>query len=126
MKKILQTRLHKPGVVNGNCFPAVIACFLDLESAEDVIQIQDKFESEPKGQWIIDLHEWLYANGRWEWGTMKDHVYDDSYYLVVGPTKRSTEVLHVCIYQNGKLWHDPHPDQSGLTEELYFEYLIQD
>jgi hypothetical protein len=48
-------------------------------------------------------------------------MYDGSYYLVAGESARGT--IHVCIYKNGALWHDPHPDQSGLLEEDMFEYF---
>lgn len=126
MKKLIQNRLHKaPDMMNappeqrGNCYPTVIACFLDLDSPEDVIQIQEHYNEH---DWPLTLHNWLRERG-WEFGGLDGHQYDDSYYLVMGHTKRSDVVGHVCIYKNGKLYHDPHPDQSGLTTEDYFEYL---
>lgn len=46
MKKLIQTRIHKgfnPPEDRGNCFPTVIACFMNLESPEDCIQIQEHY-----------------------------------------------------------------------------------
>lgn len=115
MNKLIQTRL-KTESQRGNCFATVIACFLDLNSPEDVIQIQEHFE----GEWIELLLNWLSERG-WDIGTLQGHQHDGSFYLVSGKTIR--ESSHVCIYQNGKLWHDPHPDQNGLIEEVNFQYL---
>lgn len=119
MKKLKQTRLHNPPESMGNCFPTVIACFLDLNSPEDVLQIQEKHEED---DWNIQIYNWLYDRG-WEWSVGREHLYDDSYYLVSGKTERGTQ--HVCIYQNGKLYHDPHPSDAGLVEETGIELLIK-
>lgn len=117
MKKLIQNRLHNPPEIIGNCFPTVIACFLDKDSPEDVIQIQEYYEEE---DWNIRLYNWLIDRG-WQWGSLDGHLNSDEFYLVSGLSKRGT--THVCIYQNGKLFHDPHPDQTGLIEENTFEYL---
>lgn len=122
MRKLTQTRLHVPGKVKGNCFPTVIACFMDLESPEDAFQIQEHYNDEDG--WVDKLIRWLFERD-WEWGNLNGHQYDDSHYLVIGNTNRSKTVKHVCIYRNGKLWHDPHPDGTGLTTETNFEYLIK-
>lgn len=118
MKKLQQTRIHNPPEILGNCFPTVIACFLDLNSPEDVIQIQEKYKEE---DWNNQLQEWLLEKG-WEWKKINNHLFDDSYYLVIGKTKRGN-ASHVCIYQNGKLYHDPNPCNEGLITEDYFEVI---
>jgi len=120
MKKLKQTRIHAPPEVLGNCFPTVIACFLDLDSPEDVIQIQEKFKEE---DWNIQLQTWLKERG-WFWRTISGHLYDDSFYMVVGKTNRGAN--HVCIYKNGKLYHDPNPCNEGLLTEDIFETLIKE
>ena len=51
MRELQQTRIHNPSEILGNCFPTVIACFLDLNSPEDVIQIQEKYLEE---DWKLD------------------------------------------------------------------------
>lgn len=119
MRKLTQTRLHNPPQ-RGNCLPTVIACFLDYESAEDVLQIQEIYDKveDWKSEWL----EWLTEKGL-DVGTLGGHVHDDSFYLVTGISPRNPDINHVCIYQNGKLWHDPHPDQTGIINESYFQYV---
>lgn len=125
LKKLIQTRLHNPPKIYGNCFPTTIACLMGLDSAEDVTQFQEYYERFEDGiDWETRLHNWLNER-KWNWFIIKDHKEGKKYkyYLVTGNTKRSKDVLHVCIYANGKLVHDPHPDQSGLTTERYFEVI---
>lgn len=121
MRKLQQTRLHNPPEVQGNCFPTVIACFLDSDSPEDVIQIQENYT---ESDWNIKLYNWLEERG-WIWGVIDGHLYDDSFYMVIGKTERFPNINHVCIYQNGKLYHDPHPEGNGLITEDIFEGLIK-
>lgn len=121
MKKLIQTRLHNPPLSRGNCFPAVIACFLDLDSPEDVIQVQEIYDKEGI-DWRDELDNWLINRG-WEMGSLRNHLQTDEYYLVSGVSPRNPNINHVCIYQKGKLFHDPHPDQTGILTEDYFEYL---
>ena len=118
MKKLQQTRLHNPPEVLGNCFPTVIACFLDLDSPEDAIQIQENYKDR---YWNVILQDWLKDKG-WIWKTIKGHLYDDTFYTVTGKTNRGN-ASHICIYQNGKLYHDPNPSKSGLITEDIFEIL---
>lgn len=44
----------------------------------------------------------------------------DKFYLASGDSLRG--VSHVVIYQNDKLYHDPHPSQTGLVEGTIYEY----
>jgi hypothetical protein len=122
MKKLIQTRLHNPPQ-KGNCYPTVIACFMDLESSEDVIQIQEYYPKENEDtEWFLKLWDWLEDRG---WGIkhIDGHLYDNSFYCVTGNSLRGNS--HICIYQNGKLFHDPHPDSIGLITEKHFEIIYQ-
>lgn len=122
MKKLIQTRLHEPPQ-RGNCYPTVIACFLDYDSPEDVIQIQEYYPEDPlDGSWIEILDDWLREKG-YEMEYFDEHLFDDSFYFATGLSPRGT--THICIYKNGKLWHDPHPDQNGLVTEKHFSQLIK-
>lgn len=124
MKKLIQTRLHKPPEQNGNCYPTVIACFLDLEKPEDVVQFQELYDKPYNGDgdnWAQVLDKWL-AERNYKIEFFDGHLYDNSFYFVSGDTKRGN--YHICIYQNGELYHDPHPDQSGLINEQEFERII--
>ena len=107
----------------GNCFPTVMACIMGKDSPEDVIQIQEYYketDEEEDSAWVDVLNAWLLKEG-WEWYELEGHQYDDSYYFVVGKTERDT--VHVCIFQNGELYHDPYPGGAGLTELYSFDYF---
>lgn len=119
MKKLLQTRIHsnENGQL-GNCYAAVIACFMDLESAEDAIQIQEHYHLD---DWIYILLHWLEQKG-WSIDTLHGHVFDGSYYLVSGLSINNNR--HICIYQNGELFWDPQPNGQGLISENFF-YSLQ-
>lgn len=123
MKKLLQTRFHNPPDVKGNCFPTVIACFMDCESAEDVLQIQEKMIP-GDASWVSEIDDWITSKG-YNWETVKGHQFDGSYYIVCGKTERFPNILHCCIYQNGKLYHDPHPEGNGLITEELFETITK-
>lgn len=122
MRKLHQTRLHNPPLTRGNCYPTTIACFMDLESPEDAIQIQELYYKVE--DWQSELLMWIDDKG-WELGNLHSHQNDDSYYLVTGTSPRNPNVKHVCIYQNGKLWHDPHPDGTGILTEDSFQYMTK-
>lgn len=118
MKKLIQTRLHNPPETMGNCYPTVIACFMDLDSPEEVFQVQELYNTHEN--WDKKFKDWISSKG-WELGFLEGHLSTDEYYLVSGDTERNT--YHICIYKNGKLWHDPHPSQTGLINEKQFEYM---
>ena len=122
MRKLIQTR--SGGAEGDNCLPAVIACFLDLESSEDCIQIQDHYpvgeENAEDAKWILILDKWLEDRG-WKMENIPGHLMTGEYYIVTGVSPRNT--LHVCIYRYGELFHDPHESQEGLLNELGFETL---
>ena len=125
MKKLIQTRLYDSmkSKESGNCFPTVIACIMDLNSPDDVIQIQEHYkddEEEEDHAWIDVLMDWLTEKG-YEWYGLTEHLTSEQYYLVTGKTIRGT--VHVCIYFKGELYHDPHPSGAGLTEILNYEYI---
>jgi hypothetical protein len=118
MKKNIQTRLGN----DGNCYPTVVSCILDKDSAEDVLQIQEYYD-DPR--WIEKWLTYLHDEGCIAFQLDGHSGIDDEFYLVTGNTKRYPDgsVKHICIYRNGELWHDPHPDQSGLTTEEFFEII---
>jgi hypothetical protein len=120
MKRIYQNKFNTDGV-RGNCFAAVIASIMDKDSPDDVIQIQEHYSED----WITILCNWLQERG-YEWISLNGHsTVKDEFYLVIGKSPRDESIKHVCIYQNGKLYHDPHPDGRGLLSEDRFELLTQ-
>lgn len=112
MIKVYQTRM-KTDEQNGNCYAAVIASIMEKDSAEDVIQIQEHYDS---AHWVTLLDTWLASKG-WDLCTIPGHLYDGRYYFVSGGSPRRKDIRHIVIYQNGVMVHDPHPDGSGITED---------
>lgn len=122
MKKLLQTR-YVPKTEDDNCFSTVIACIMDLESPEEVIQVQKLYSDKVDDvKWVLVLNQWLEDRG-YTWLTLQDHIYNDQYYFVTGITERGSE--HICIYKNGELYHDPHPSGMGLVTEEMIEMLVK-
>ena len=121
MKKLIQTRLQVGDgpKERGNCWPTTIACFLDLESPEEVYQVQET--------WLNStFYKWIRERG-WSHRTIKRTHTDykkDEYYLVSGQSPRNPDVDHIVIYMNGKMYHDPHPDGTGIINERTF-YLME-
>lgn len=52
-------------------------------------------------EYIADIEKWLNDN-------------PNTPYLVSGRSSRGVD--HVCIYMNGKLYHDPHPSGEGVVD----------
>ncbi len=135
MIPVKQTKLHNPPDQNGNCFAAVISSITGIP-IEEMYAIEDSY-SDPC--WSERLTNWLLERG-WLWRSAKDFEYryglgkmpvgfsendfKDQPYLVIGRTKSfNGEVAHICIYMNGDLVHDPHPDNTGLTTMEHFEVI---
>ena len=128
MKKLIQNRLHIPDKQKGNCYPTALACLLDKDSPEDVIQIQEHYylkNGELNRNWYKTLLKWLSDNENVTLKWIDNHLYDDSFYMVTGVSPRNPKVKHVVIYQNGKLYHDPHPDGRGIITEEEFQVLTK-
>lgn len=121
MKKLTQTRLHKPGETKGNCWPTVVACIMDLDSPEDAFQVQELYDS---GYWHEPFMNWIDEQG-YDYKDIDGHLYDDSLYFVTGTSPRFVDIKHIVIYKNGKLYHDPHPDGTGILTEDYFEQMLK-
>lgn len=120
--KLIQTRLRTGNLPEerGNCLATAIACMMDINDPELVFQTQLYFDS---SDWATQLHEWITIKG-WEMGDLVGHQYDNSFYLVTGVSPRDKNIFHICIYQNGNLWHDPHPSRDGILTNQFFEYLV--
>lgn len=109
----IQTNTSK---VTGNCWQTAVACVLDLEPE----QVPHFVGAEVAGivdDWWIYSYTWMFHHNL-NLINLERHLYTGEYYLVMGKTIRGT--YHVCVYQNGKIVHDPHPDASGLTHEEGF------
>jgi hypothetical protein len=125
-------------VQRGNCYAAAIASILEMPIT-DVPNVETLFDIE-EAYWAIVMHTFLNSIG-WEISTdnryksfhtvFTDENYSemsemqnsvkDKLYLVSGKSERG--VMHICIFQNGCLIHDPHPSRDGLLTFDHFETL---
>lgn len=129
-------------IQRGNCYAACIASILELPITE--VPNVEVFYHLDNGYHTEVLLTFLNSKG---WDLCTDHMlqrfhpefgfsfdgtdengkipqyyeYKDKYYLVSGKSPR--DVRHICIYQNGKLVHDPHPSREGLTTLDHFYTL---
>ena len=127
VKKLMQTRFGSSASEDKkereNSYATVIASFLGFDNPEDCYQVQEHYPvmgDEHNITWVLAFSKWIEGMG-YDWGVLGGHQYDDSHYIVFGVSYRDD--VHACIYNNGELWHDPHPDGTGLAEELFFEYI---
>lgn len=122
MKKLPQTRFGD----EGNCYSACIASLMDKDSAEDVFQVMEHYNKTKDDTWIRELSWWLFEEGwiRYQFYGHQD-AKKDEFYLVSGKSPRYPTERHMCIYQNGKLFHDPYTgvDGTGILTEDYFEII---
>lgn len=137
MNLIKQTKLHNPPTQNGNCMAAVIASITGIP-IEEVIAIEDD-KIYTNNTWDISLFCWLKKRGwmwrkAWEFHSayhggewpleLDESMVKDRPYMVIGKTQRfNGEVSHVCIFMNGEMIHDPHPDNTGLIRYEGFEVI---
>lgn len=144
MIPVTQTKVvvkNSDGVIvqNGNCYAAVIASIMELPITEvPNVEVFFKFDKmwQETMMAFIDLSGWelltcnqfkvFHHGAEFENGEQREDFLAncrDKYYLVSGQSARG--VQHICIYQNGKLVHDPHPTKEGLLTESVFQELIR-
>ena len=111
MQRIMQTRLGD----TGNCMSACLAMVLGLE----IEQVPNFFDlaGRDSEKWWQEIRMWLRPRGydfvlisasaSWITGI-------GGALIVGGQTDRGTS--HAVVYLDGKLFHDPHPDGTGLIE----------
>jgi hypothetical protein len=144
--KVVVKNSKQEVVVRGNCYAAAIASILELPISE-VPNVETLFHIDG-AYWAEVMHTFLNSNG-WElltdnryrcfhpdlYSTMESPVevdFDDwidqlkdelrdKFYLVSGNSTRG--IMHITIWQNGKMVHDPHPTRDGIIDLIYFETL---
>lgn len=131
--KVVVTNSKGDMVVRGNCLAACIASLLempitDVPNFETLYSISDTYYYDVLSAWLKHLGFEIYNDSRFmcfhddeSKSQYKDEP-KDKYYMVSGLSPRG--IQHVCIYQNGKLIHDPHPSREGITTEEYFETIV--
>jgi len=113
MIEVKQTKLHDPeNGVNGNCWRACIASILSLP-IDDVPAFEDeeKFDFESLRDWLREIDATMVC-------TLNPKRHEPrGYTIAVGWSPRFEGVLHCVVAWNGKLIHDPHPDNTFLNGE---------
>lgn len=127
MKLLYQTRFNVGDCIpreRGNCLAACIATIMGLPDAEDVFQAQEWYHS-PNDVWSQMLLIWLSAHG-WIWRQTDKHLNGrraNEPYLVIGKSPRG-DWNHCVLYKNGKLFHDPHWNGTGVDGIIVMATLI--
>lgn len=132
---------------NGNCMQACIASLLELP-LEQVIPIHKHFNTSE--DWGKILKDWFVANG-YEFvpanefnvfhtdtliatNEAEGNIINDvllkrkelcnQFYMISGTSPRHVGSTHCVIYQNGKLVHDPHPDNTSVLQIHSFMKIV--
>ncbi len=101
----------------GNCFATCVAALTG-------IPLEDVPNFCLKDSWFEDAVNWLWEHG---WGVAYFYgsdekgqlpegarLYSTLPYIATGPSPRG-DFLHSVVERDGKLLHDPHPDDTGLA-----------
>ena len=123
MIKHIQTVLYdgKTSFV-GNCLQASMSCYFDMR-VEDVPPFHCLFDCEPNDFWNYALDLWLELKGVKRICIAEDPIINgilksSNYYFATGVSPRN--VGHIVIYKDGKLFHDTHPEQTGIEVHGFF------
>ena len=138
MLEFTQTNLNP-----GNCWQTAVACLLEIppETLPDqsVCDLLDKMNPEESG--LLKRNAPFYQN---ELGAYlrKHHglayvsiqtfmlvnltVREPGIHLMSGKTVRTSQnhQNHIVVARHGKLLWDPHPSRAGLTEVIYWSFLL--
>lgn len=121
MTPVTQTVFFDPDLPfeqqRGNCVSAVVASLLDvpIEAVPNFVQIE--VAGGPHWWWL--LHRYLQLMGQ-QLVPISLRNPPAGFYAVGGLSARATEthpIHHLCVYRDGHLAHDPHPDGRGLLTE---------
>ena len=96
----------------GNCLKTAIACVLDA----DPEQIPD-FLAPEIADWDVALYVWSQKMNVTYMSYLEDPAHSFPY-RAFGYTPRNT--YHAVVYQEGRLLHDVHPDNTGLVSANFF------
>lgn len=110
--------------IHGNCLITAYASYMDVP-AEECPQFQLLYDVKYpyEGFWDNVVEEWLkqmgYERTFFESDPYEKKEYQD-FYFAIGKSPRGNS--HIVIYKEGKIYHDPHPENNGI-EPTSFEIL---
>lgn len=116
----------KVRVMQSNANNCMEACLATLFDAPLSAIPQLPFDA----NWVGAVRTWAKARG---YGfvtiavpdeTVWRDAFSDGYLICAGQSARGR--LHAVIYKDGELWHDPHPESSGIksVEQVDFFYPL--
>lgn len=116
-QRVMQTIVEGP---DANCMQACIASLFGIPIEEAPV-IRD----DPLTTWTQQVRDWAAKRG---YGFVTIGCNEETfraefsagYLIVAGYSKRGR--YHAVVYKDGELWHDPHPDSSGVAME-YVDYF---
>lgn len=109
-RKVDQSYVHDPdNGYRGDCARASIATILGL--ALDEVPELDVLRPDSFWGTIDDFFEHCGLSRTYNQSTSRQF----GLYLASGGTRRSRTITHMVVMNGEKLFHDPHPDRSGLT-----------
>lgn len=128
MTPIKQTIFHNPKYGKfGNCAQAAFASILDLP-LEKVPHFADGVGNDFEGGEVFRqrISDWLAEYGlcyvsftsypenveAWQQYFEKNC----GHHLIAGISPRHKDTYHLCVGKNGKVVHDPHPDNTGILD----------
>jgi len=118
-KKLQQTKF---GVPEGNCFATCLAMLLNM-AIEDVPNYK-----EGEGEWYQNYRKWLLPLGYdfmavQGWDKESKPFQPKVFSIVSGKSPRG-DFDHSVIYFGSEIYHDPHPDGTGIETIKDCIYLL--
>lgn len=121
-----QTKLYDSEKgIRGNCMVATYANVLGIEiykcpAFEELFSCQY-----PTSFWFDAVNLWFENMGYKliQANTQEEIPKDVEYYFAYGMSNR--DAVHQVIYKDGKMFFDPHPDNTGILNEQGFEYIVK-
>lgn len=122
---IKQTKLHDPSnSIKGNCTEACIASILNI-GIDEVIDMHGEAERLCLGQegYLYSYHFWkifgkFFELRGFESVMFKKPRHFKGFYIAYGPTTRENNLMHMVIFKDGHMYHDPHPSDAGITDVI--------
>jgi hypothetical protein len=114
------------GFEEGNCFAACLASILELP-----LEAVPNFCANKEKHWEKEAQDWLIGHFGLSMFTVRHNevseAFRDCYCIVAGPSPRGIDrdkEMHSCVWKNGEIVHDPHPDKTGLPEITEMSFII--
>jgi hypothetical protein len=96
----------------GDCWRTAIACLMGLPDPTEVPHFVADDLTGGEHYWTA-TNRWLNGHGYYLNTVWLDEVPPGRVAVASGKSPRGTQ--HAVLWRNGTLWHDPHPDRTGLT-----------